>query len=298
MTRAVSSRRLGSTIAAVAVVAILPCFTLAADDAERTALLGKAAEALAAFQQTVGSLVCEEHYDQTMLIESQQIAARMSGGGGTAPDIARRKRSFNSDYLLWLTPDGQGWEMVRDVFSTDGHGVRERADRVSALGRLTTRAEFQPRAESIRAEHTQHRVGNPVHAVNVPTFGLTLTAPPMRDRFAFKLGGRERVEGVETRIVEFEETARPTLMQGDRGQEAPMKGRLWIDPATGAVLRTRVELGPRTLRTRVDAFFKRDASLGVWLPAEMREEHTIPGEKLESKVTYKGCRALAGAGGV
>ncbi len=63
----------------------------------------------------------------------------------------------------------------------------------------------------------------------------------MRGRCAFRLKGRETLHGTEVQVVEYEETARPTLITSGNDDEVQAKGQLWIEKGTGVVVKTRLD---------------------------------------------------------
>jgi hypothetical protein len=75
----------------------------------------------------------------------------------------------------------------------------------------------QVRARVLLAESARFNIGPAIRTVNFPTLALTFLLPANQARFTWRGGSRRRIEGVETVEVEFEEVARPTLV--DRGRD-------------------------------------------------------------------------------
>jgi hypothetical protein len=85
------------------------------------------------------------------------------------------------------------------------------------------------------------------------------------------------VEGLE---VQFEEVARPTLVDQEGRGDLPARGRFWIDPARGTVLRSETEFrfGPARARAHVVTRYRAEPKLALWVPSEMRERYEdLPG---------------------
>ncbi len=85
-----------------------------------------------------------------------------------------------------------------------------------------------------------------------------------------------------TWVVGYRETHSPTFSGTARGEDVPASGRFWIDPATGAVLRTEMILGgTRKLQQRatVTVTYALDETLGFRVPIEMRETYDKPRQK-------------------
>jgi hypothetical protein len=108
------------------------------------------------------------------------------------------------------------------------------------------------------------------------------------------------VEGVE---VQFDEVARPTIVDRGGHGDLPARGRFWIHPERGTVLRSetsfRIERdGVRTARTFVATEYRPEPKLAMWVPAEMREEYEdLPtagvrtfGSRTEATARYGGFR--------
>ena len=98
--------------------------------------------------------------------------------------------------------------------------------------------------------------------------------PDNLERFAFERKGRKRIAGIDGVELDFEETGRPTYVQGKDFADLPAKGRFWIDPRQGTVLRTEVrfDFGPGTARVTTE--YRRERHLAMWVPSEMEESYT------------------------
>jgi hypothetical protein len=79
----------------------------------------------------------------------------------------------------------------------------------------------------------------------------------------------------------------------------PAQGTLWIEPSTGRVLQTTLEIIDSSvgLRGRVSVTYTSDARLGTMVPAEMRESYvTTAGEQIDCTATYSDFRRFETAG--
>jgi len=116
-------------------------------------------------------------------------------------------------------------------------------------------------------------------------------------RFDFELSGSEKVDGVETSVVRFREKRGPTLIHTGRGDDVFSFGRLWL-AADGSVRQSSFEIEERDsgVRIRVEVTYRNVPSLGLLLPAEMREVYTnVPGDRLrsiEGRATYQNFRVF------
>jgi hypothetical protein len=153
----------------------------------------------------------------------------------------------------------------------DGIPVRDRDDR---LKRLFLDPSTQSRAQlaSIKAESARYNIGQVERNINVPLFALGFLEFDNLWRFQFKVSGTKEVGGVLSTKVDYEETARPTLVRNDRTQDIEAKGWFLIDPASGAVTSSRLAFvftDGSSLEFVVT--YGRDPNLGLWVPVEMTE---------------------------
>lgn len=252
---------------------------------ELTSLVAALFEYVTAYEQTVASLVCEERYEQRVRRHHLGVGTQVSGIG-LSPGVTFERRVLLSDYLLVRLPGAASWEPFRDVHTVDGRPVRDREDRLHRLFVAPGSPSPARQAEAIRLESGRYNIGDVVRDINVPTYALGLFRESLRPSFRFSLQGRERVRGLDTRVVGFEETARPTMIRARHDEDSPASGRVWIDAATGTLVRTRLETRSEALRTRIDVDYALDADLGFWVPVEMTETHALPGQTVEGKATY------------
>jgi len=74
--------------------------------------------------------------------------------------------------------------------------------------------------------------------------------------------------------IDFEEVAGPTIIrEAQTGKDLPSTGALWIDPTTGRVIKTLVRCGDTGFRMEMSTIFRRNDTLGIWAPSEMRESY-------------------------
>ena len=250
---------LALAVAAPALAAGNPHGTLAPADLQ--ALLQKAGQYVVAYEGRFSHLVAEEEYEQ-------QTRALTDG----------TRHHLRSDIvfvtLAWPFP----WGVFRDVFEVDGQKVR---DREARLERLLARNEAAglTSARALRDESARYNIGL-YRDINEPTVPLLILHPENQPRFHFELRGQRRFPGAEGREVSFEEVARPTVILWNRRDDLPVRGRFWLDPRTGTVLRSELafdlphEAGINYVRTgRITVEYERETGLGMWVPAEMKEDY-------------------------
>ena len=67
-----------------------------------------------------------------------------------------------------------------------------------------------------------------------------------------------------------------TLVRGANDRDIPSHGRIWIDSATGRILRTELISEDTEVRALIDVSYRSEAGLDLLVPAEMRELYEAP----------------------
>jgi hypothetical protein len=210
-------------------------------------------------------VVAEEQYTQEYLLATPQ------GSRGTflgAPKAVER-RVLKSD-LLMVKPAGlDQWFIFRDVFEVDARAVRDRENRLTKL--------FLETRDTVTAIEKAHEIATasalfnirPMGTVDNPMLALGFLQRVYRPRFRFTLRGRDAEAGPDMWIVEYRETARPTLMRGTDNKDVFARGRYWIDAFNGRITRTEVVFSSLGTESSVVTSFQFDERLGTHVPVEM-----------------------------
>jgi len=226
-------------------------------------------------------VVAEEQYTQEYLIAAPEGSGKFLG----APKMAER-RTLKSD-LLMVKPAGlDQWFIFRDVFEVDARAVRGRENRLAKLfleSRDTVSA--IERAHEIATASAQFNI-RPMGTVDNPMLALGFLQRVYRPRFRFTLRGRDTEGGPDMWIVEFRETARPTLMRGTTNKDVVARGRYWVDAASGRVARTEVIFNSLGTDSIVTTSFAMDERLGTPVPVEMRFTRTGAKNEVRGTATY------------
>jgi formylglycine-generating enzyme required for sulfatase activity len=123
-------------------------------------------------------------------------------------------------------------------------------------------------------------LGNPMLALGV----LQLTYQP---RFHFSLGKEDKSAGPGVWVVDYKEEAPPAMIRGEAGGDLFSHGRLWIDLATGRIVKTELQVEQPTVRAIVTTTFRFDERFGIFVPAEMREQYALStGNRVTMVATY------------
>lgn len=223
------------------------------------------------FMNDLSTVVMEEEYGQSSF----------SGGGGGATKI-----NLRSEFLLVPLRGSDTWMGFRDVFEVNGRRVGDREDRLAALfiDNSDNATTALAQARQIAEESSRYNVGSIHRTFNIPTYTLLILHPNNIQRFHFNKDG-EDCAGVGTAWeIEFEETSLPTLTRGFNGINLPADGELCVDPNSGQVFETEINLhhpsvGETRPATDVRATvkFSFEPNIGMLLPAEMRERYSEQG---------------------
>jgi hypothetical protein len=235
-----------------------------------TDVLARAAKYVTEFEGRLAGVVAEEHYEQN--VRSPVIGLR-------TPSRDQR-RVLRSDFLIVRLIDGGGWMPFRDVFEVDGRPVRDREDRLAALFITPSTSSFA-QAERIMKDSTRHNLGSVMRNINIPILALQLLHANVAPRIAFGPHREEVVAGVRTWRIDFRETERPTLVKTTKGRDLVLTGALWVDPASGVVMKTTLRAADTDVRADITVTYRHDPTLEMWVPADMQESYRRRGDSGE-----------------
>ena len=260
--------------------------------AELETVLDRAGWYLDYFVDEFENVVAEETYVQ----DSSQLLASfspVSGGRGGAvqppspSDMLRAKhREMRSDFLLVKSPETEALVPFRDVIQVDGVLVRDREARLAKLF-LSEQPDTMGKAERIREEGARYNLGNMRSTLGNPVLALGVLQQTYQPRFRFSLGKEDKTFGAGVAVVEYKETHSPTMIRGEVGNDLPAHGRVWIDAATGRVLKTELQVEQPTIRAMITTTFQAEEKSGIAVPLEMREQYTFPsGNRVNTIASY------------
>jgi hypothetical protein len=239
------------------------------------------------YEKKVFELAADEEYEQWI--------KRRSGYGGSTV----QKRKLRSTYFLVRLPDGQAWYGFRDVTSVDGRAVAAASRQMEQLLGERTLTAYEEALALTRAS-AKYNIGDIYRTINISLQTLELMHPKYRNRFDFSVAGRERIRGQDTAVVRFNERAAPSLINDGFGGDLLANGRIWVEPGSGAVLRT--ELGfsgfsaPYLKDAQIRVEYQRDPRLQVLIPIEMVETYGLDIEVVHGRASYRNYRRFETAG--
>ena len=207
-------------------------------------------------------------------IVAEEVYTQWTGDPGVHDSIRGLQRRVTRSDLVFVRVDEASWASFRDVFEVDGQKVRDRDGRLEKLFRDAPGSAVG-RASAILAESARYNIGTALRRINLPTLALLLLQPRNQPRLEFELGSHRRIAGVNGVEVKFEEVVRPTLFRGEGSSNLPVRGRFWIVPGRGTVLRSEVRyrFEPDRAIATVATEYRPEPRLAMWVPVEMKERY-------------------------
>lgn len=213
-------------------------------------LLTKAGIYAAEYRGKVSGVTLEEQF---MLIEMR--ASQM-----TVP------RRLASDLILLDT--SERLLGMRDLFSIDTKPTRERKPRVVNALKEPTRTSWND-VQNMAREGAHYFAANVVLWYSDPMLAIQFIEDRHQARSTFKLEGRKRLNNVQVYGVGFKEKQfeKATYLL-DTETNPASSGRIWVDPATGAIHQTELWVESKTDSARIQVTYGPDQALNLILPRE------------------------------
>ena len=232
-------------------------------------------------------LIAVEHYAQRTQTGSHaqptsSIVRQPVGNGPTSigfhSEVVSTYRNLVSEFALVRSPSSSaGWVGFRDVIEVDGNAVPDRDNRLQTL--FQGQAPDLEQAWHITADSARFNLGTIQRTFNIPTAVLFFFPSTNLLRFTFQRRGTERVNSINAWAIDFREVSTPTLIMTVAEKDVPASGVLWVDPADGSVLRTRLDVsgfaGDVASSAEVVVDYRRDPALRMWLPLKMTEKYKV-----------------------
>jgi hypothetical protein len=270
-------------------------------------VLGKAGQFVIDLQK-VRVLAADETYQQVYRVSGD---ANHAVSTGSAPPLGEwtghSPRKIRSQFILLSNADSDvGWLAFRDAFEVDGRKLRNDQGRLEPMFARSIDTAL-PAAQMFTAEAIKHNKGTMAGAVHATTFALTVLSPTHQSSFKFEKKGEKKVGDVTAWVVAYAETTGGKFARTIEGVPQPVRGELWIDPATGRVLKTQVvmdsldaypdmKLHPERYenfpRMTFEVTYALDARLNLWLPRELKESYDRRVEVVTTTATYTNYRIV------
>jgi hypothetical protein len=221
---------------------------------------------LLAYEPQLSTLVAEE-----LLI--QRDGPSRDAVVTAAPDTKNRR--LISEVAFISLPGGAGWLGFRRAVNMNG---KDLPDAGPSLGVLLTDDDKDDydQARLLIAESARLNLGLP-RTTNLPNLPLEFLHPRNRRRFVHRIDGTEKIRGLSTARMVFDETSSPTMIQRPEGGDMTSTVMAWVEIGTGRLIRAQVKtrdarIGVLPFDQLVWVDFKVDEKLGLLVPVEMKEE--------------------------
>jgi hypothetical protein len=258
-----------------------------AEEPSLAVVLQRAGAYVTEFQQRLSGIVAEEHYVQDVTSFNKHRTA----GCTSCESImaAPMRTTLKSDLLVVRVPGATRWAEFRDVFEADGNAVRDREERLTRLFLGQDPVSAREQLGRIRNASARFNIGEIERNINTPMFALQFLAPSNQKRFKFSRSSNRKPDtfvrpeapsdafraSTEVWVVDYQETAPETLVRtGDRHRrDFPMRGRFWIEPASGRVMMSEIVARNKAVNATIDVSYQSEPLVGMFVPIEMREEY-------------------------
>src|SRR5688500_2500095 len=233
----------------------------------------------ARFEQGLSGLLFREKYLET--IDGGSPATQ-----GTISRVSGRRERLTEANVFLLRADSTGeFVLFRDVYISDG---REVADHTARLERLLTDGSAQSveQARRLTDASARHNIGRVNRNINTPTMAFRYLEATRSGGVQFTRAGDATVNGLPTAIAEFEGVGSPTLVRGAGGSDVPARGRYWIPPGSGAVVRAHVDFAGKDVSGRIEIDLMLHEKLAAWVPQEMTEVWRAYGQRTTGLAQY------------
>ena len=265
---------------AVAIAILSSAIPARAQTPSTAEILKRAGAYVEDYRRRLEPIVAEERYVQ-----------RSSSPSGNRSDSS--ERTLRSDFMLLPGVAGENpWFAFRDVFEVDGKPVTSERGRLE--GWLTdSRSTLVQRARALAIEQARYNIGPVMRTINVPTLALEILTTRNQERFRFRRTGSTVTGGSVVTILTFEERRRPTMIRTPEGRDLPASGSIWIEPATGRVLKSELRTGGRRndrIEATIAVTYVFVPRLDLLLPGTMDERYVGPDTEIVCRADYSNFR--------
>jgi hypothetical protein len=162
---------------------------------------------------------------------------------------------------------------IRDPFAIDTKALREKQVRIiRALGEPTLAA--WQRVQEYARENAFLMMSNVAVWYSDPMLALQFIETARQGTITYKLEGRKKINSVQVVGVGFKEKqadGKKYILGTPSNPSA--SGRIWVDPATGAIHQTELWIQSDTDVARISVVYTQDAKLNLLVPKDA--QHTF-----------------------
>ena len=221
---------------------------------------------LVEYEPQLSTLVADERMNQR---DGLSFNANRRGAEPT------KDREILSEVAFIGLPGDAGWLGFRRVTSVNRKKLPDPGPGLAQLLTDGAKDDFD-QARLLLAQSAEHNLGFP-RTTNLPNLPLEFLHPRNRHRLAHRIDGMEKIRGINTARMVFEERSTPTIISKPDGSPMQSLVSAWIEPDTGRLLRAQVktrdpQIGLLPFDSVIWVDFRPDEKLGLLVPYEMKEE--------------------------
>ena len=144
------------------------------------------------------------------------------------------------------------WITFRDVLTVNKRPVRDREERLLKLLQ-SPEPNALTQARRIAQESARFNLGRITRTMNVPDMALEYLQPRHGARIRFEALRDETIDGQPVVVLRFSGVGRSQHCSKCEGRRSSRRGRVWVEPDSGAIVRTELcwsRIGFRRARAR------------------------------------------------
>jgi hypothetical protein len=245
-------------------------------------VIARGSEYVSQYEAELGNLIGAEEYVQNSILMDNS----------SPPRVARRiQRRTSSDFLIIQV--GSEWTALRKVNRVDGQRVKEEPPSFEDAFDDSPATNAR-RLQEMKDESIAYNLGEVRREINLPTFTLKVLRKSEVGRFMFERMGTARIEGIQTWRIRFREVSGRSLVSGANGESLYSHGTLWIEPETGRVLQTELEVenpyAQVRLTGRILVTYGAAKKANILVPVLMTERYESRYNTIDCRADYSNFR--------
>ena len=228
------------------------------EDFSTKAVVARAAEYVADYQQRLTSVVADEDYAQAVLAQVPDDPLKERP----------RTRRLRSEVFFVFEPVARQWMAIRDPVLVNGLPIQDRPSVRQAFETMAP-SDVRRRYADLNASWN---IGGITRNFNEPTLGLLVLDAEHRERFRFDRRSVSREGGTTLVTLEFRERDRPTLIRDAVAGPVFSRGEIVTD-AAGVIRKTAFRLSINKTTVELITDYRLDEKLGLWVPVLFTERY-------------------------
>jgi hypothetical protein len=252
----------------------------------------RATDYVTQYEAELGNLIGTEDYLQSSVwpsVDDSALRTTSRNAIGPPSGLARTVSLRTSSDFMILNVGGH-WSALREVRAVNGTAIKTEEPALD-WAFDNNPANNLKRLESLKAENTRYNIGDILREANLPTFALQVLQKDQVSRFIFERAGSDKIGGITVWRVKFRELSGTSLVVNEKGgQNLYSSGTLWIEPDTGAVLKTEFhvnnDLVDPKISSNVVVTYAEERKLQILVPKTMTEHYETVRDVIDCRAEY------------